>query len=123
MSADYSFPGVQPFIERSAAEAGVPALAITPLRGLWHVARVQDALAQVAKADPATRESLLDQAIAHRDALVAALDGVDAAIDHVRKGIAPKPDPEPAEPEPSDESPADEEADLEPEAHDADGND
>ena len=86
----YTFPGVHPFIERVAARTGRDPHQAGRTRGLWHVARIQDALGYLPRQDPASqRESLLR--IRHlRDGLALALEGVDAAIEDVLANLNPQ---------------------------------
>lgn len=83
----YVFPGVWPFIESAARSSGRDLHQAGRCRQLWHVTQVQDALGQIPRMGRAGQTDSLQHAIATRESLALALEGVDAAIREVAAAV------------------------------------
>ncbi|MDG3005507.1 hypothetical protein [Paludisphaera mucosa] len=81
----FTFPGLWPYIERAAEGRELPHLGRG--RGLWHYKQVQDALGQLPALEPDGRRELFAYVGGVRDALAAALDGIDLAIRETRTAV------------------------------------
>lgn len=76
----YTFRGVQPFVEAAAAAAEVAPADVSPLRRLWHVQQVQDALGQLPRLDPAAKAEAAGHVRRTLTAFRSAVDGCAAAV-------------------------------------------
>ena len=74
----YVFPGLWPFIERAAQGRDLPHLGRA--REIWHCKQIQDSLGQLPRIDVKSQRELLDHVLKIRASLVAALEGIDAAV-------------------------------------------
>lgn len=84
-NAMYTFPGLQPFIERAGAGRTLPHLGRSG--SLWHSKQIQDALGQLPGLDRESRSQLLDHVKSVRDALAAAVEGIDLAVKETTEAI------------------------------------
>ena len=83
--SQYIFPGLWPFIERAACGRDVPHLGRA--RDNWHGKQIQDALGQVPRLDPASRQELLGHVLKIRESLGVAIEGIDLAIAEVGREL------------------------------------
>jgi hypothetical protein len=74
----YVFPGLWPFIERVAQ--GRDLYHLGRAREIWHCKQIQDSLGQLPRLDARSQRELLDHVLKIRASLVAALEGIDAAV-------------------------------------------
>ena len=91
----YVFQGVSPFIKVAArADPLVKELHLSRCENIWHVGRIQDALGQLPKLEPARRAALFAEVVAIRHGLAATLAGIDAAIAEVKFHCPVEADPD-----------------------------
>ncbi|WP_165243456.1 hypothetical protein [Paludisphaera soli] len=100
MRSTFTFPGLWPYIERAAEGRGLRHLGQG--RGLWHYKQVQDALGQYPALEAGSRRELLEHVRAVRDALAAAVEGIDLAVREAVESVEGPPEAASApEPPPS----------------------
>ena len=88
MDKDFKFPGLARFLEERRGKAD-PAL-FTHINRVWYVARAIDALDQMARAAPADRKKMFEEALKNRDALEATLGVLDEVIAEFESKALPK---------------------------------
>lgn len=81
----YTFPGLQPFIEKAGAGRALPHLGRS--NSVWHCKQVQDALGQLPRLDRESRRQLLEHVRSVRDALAVAVEGIDLAVKETVEAI------------------------------------
>lgn len=96
MPDDYRFPGITGFL----GAHGLQGSPLSKAPGTWFIARAVDALSQLPHARPEHRQAMLDVALAHRNEMAAALAGLDAAIEEVRRHCCRPLPPKKASPPP-----------------------
>ncbi len=90
MSEPYRFPGIADFVKRD----GLNPTFAAKIPGLWFVARVADALAQIPTAKPEHRADMYGSARQAIAALHSALGTAVAAFDQVMANCPPLADPD-----------------------------
>ncbi|AMV37359.1 hypothetical protein [Planctomyces sp. SH-PL62] len=86
----FTFPGLWPYIARAAEGRDLPHLGQG--RSLWHSKQVQDALGQLPALDAESRRELLAHVRGVRDALAAAVEGIDLAVRETIEAVEGEPE-------------------------------